>query len=522
MEYLERLAHDISFSGIKKIFGIPGSGPSLTLLDALSRQGVSFYLTHFEGSAVLMAGVQGRLTGRSGVAVGIKGPGLANMVPGLAACSLEAFPVVSITEAYMPEIPFSKAHKRLDHKGLVSAVTKGRRFLSKEGPGFGELAGWAEAEVPGPVHMDISGQPVSMDEPIPASKSQGIGIEKGWERVKKLVIGCERPVVIAGTLAVRKGWAGGELNRLNIPVFSTAAAKGSVDERLSNAAGVYTGVGLELTPEKSILSQADMVIGLGLRTNEVLSSSPFTCTAINIDPAGESCCPGFDFHETVSDKNDQISDFFTILHNKSWGLDLVSGSIEKMRDHLLAGPFMPAQAFYALERQFRHQARLVLDTGHFCTIGEHVWRAPSPDLCLGAGQGRYMGTGLPMAIGAALLDSRVPTIAVLGDGGIGMFVSEVKLAVAQKVPLLIVLMTDGYLGSIRTRALKDGMDQGPVTIIRPSWMEVFESFDMPVGRAKNESDLVALMEGWQPENGPMYMELAFDPDLYQLMGEGIR
>lgn len=521
MEYLERLAYDISSSGIRNIFGIPGSGPCLTLLDALSKHGVSFHLTHFEGSAILMAGVQGRLTGRSGVAVGIKGPGLANMVPGLAACSLEAFPVVSITEAYTPEIPLSKAHKRLDHEGLVSAVAKGRRFLSENGPGFKEMARWAEAEVPGPVHMDISGQPVSGDEPVPAPKVPGIGMEEGWERVKKLITHCERPVIIAGTLAVRKGWAG-ELNRLNIPVFTTAAAKGSVDETFSPAAGVYTGAGLELTPEKSILPHADMVIGLGLRTNEVLSASPFQCTAVNIDPVGKSCCPGFDFQETVSDFKDQMSGFFAILRNKSWGLDLVSGSIGRMRDHLLAGPFMPAHAFYALERQFQHQARLVLDTGHFCTIGEHVWRALSPDLCLGAGQGRYMGTGLPMAVGAALLDSRIPTIAVLGDGGIGMFVSEVKLAVAKKVPLLIVLMTDGYLGSIRTRALKDSMDQGPVTITMPSWLNVFESFDMPAGRAESDSELETLLSAWQPENGPMYLELAFDPDLYQVMGEGIR
>ena len=67
-----------------------------------------------------------------------------------------------------------------------------------------------------------------------------------------------------------------------------------------------------------------------------------------------------------------------------------------------------------------------------------------------------MGTCLPMALGAAIYDRSVPTIAVVGDGGIGMYLADIKLAVQHKLPILIVLMSDDGFGSIRPRARTSG------------------------------------------------------------------
>ncbi len=160
MKHLEILARQIAARGVKHVFGIPGSGPSLFLLDALEKHGVLYHLTHFEGTAAIMAGSIGKLSGRSGVAVSIKGPGLTNMLPGLAVCNLDAFPIVSISEAYLPETPLEKSHKRLDHDRLVSGIAKSRFFLSDNGPGFDTLSTLAEKEIPGVVHLEISASPL--------------------------------------------------------------------------------------------------------------------------------------------------------------------------------------------------------------------------------------------------------------------------------------------------------------------------------------------------------------------------
>ena len=95
---------------------------------------------------------------------------------------------------------------------------------------------------------------------------------------------------------------------------------------------------------------------------------------------------------------------------------------------------MPAKVFRMIEQHFGHTCRMVLDTGHFCTIGEHILRIKRPELYLAAGQSRYMGVGLPVAVGAAIYDPAVPTVAFIGDGGIGMFIAEMKLAVRHRLP----------------------------------------------------------------------------------------
>ena len=56
-------------------------------------------------AAAIMAGTVGRLSGLAGVALAIKGPGLTNMVPGLAVSAFESFPMVAVVEAYGSAAP---------------------------------------------------------------------------------------------------------------------------------------------------------------------------------------------------------------------------------------------------------------------------------------------------------------------------------------------------------------------------------------------------------------------------------
>ena len=521
MSDLKKLADDIAASGVKDVFGIPGSGPSLTLLDYLEQRGVAFHLTHIEATAALMAGAVGRLSGKAGVAVGIKGPGLCNMVPGLAACQFDGFPIVSISEAYLPNIPLTKAHKRIDHIGLVSAVTKGRRFLSQHGPDFLELARWAESEVPAPVHLDISANGVEKEAEIPSAVGQGSENNGLSTAVRQRLQAAKCPVIIAGSLALRQRWHE-RLNTLNIPVFSVASAKGVVDETRPHAAGVFTGVGAEYAPERTILPQADLVISLGLRHHEILGVKPFLCPSMTVDCVDSSYFFGFEFNEMIENSPNAIDELFHELADKQWGTDLIQECHQKLREKMLSGQFLAPHAYRCIEQHFQHNARLILDTGNFCTIGEHAWRVKDPDLYLASAQGRYMGVGLPLAIGASLYDSSVPTVAFLGDGGIGMFIAEMKLAVQKKLPLLVVLMTDSYFGCIRTRALKDQLTQHPVTIHQPSWQQVMEGLGVSSVRIENESQLESALKHWNPSDGPSYIEIEFDPDLYQAMVTGIR
>ena len=511
MSDLDRLAEEMVAAGVSRAYGVPGSGATLTVIDQLERRNVPFQLVHFESSAAIMAGTAARLGGGIGAALSIKGPGLANMVPGLALCQFESLPVVALAEAYGPDAPVSRAHKRMDQTALVSAVAKGRRYHSKSGPSFADMASWAAREVPGPVVLELAG-PVETDKAVPDPTPAPNNYD-----VAAAVAAAKRPVVVAGTLAIRRRWSR-HLNALSIPVFSTAAAKGVVDETLPHAAGVYTGVGLNRVPETSLLPEADLVIGLGLRAGEVLKAGGFPCPAVNIDEIGGEIHAGFEF-DGVSKAVDEV---FGALRSHGWSGDGPARPAQRLREHLLDLPFGPAHVLAQVEQRFDGDARLVMDTGYFCTVGEHVWRARHPEWCLGSGQGRYMGAAVPMAIAAALQDPSVPTILAVGDGGIGPFAAELKIAAAHRLPLMVILLSDGGFGSIRTRAIKDGLAQDGLLMEAPSWLAAMEGLGLPGTRADAESAVADALAAWHPETGPSFLEVSFDPETYQAMVEGVR
>ena len=124
MKDIEQISRNIVETGNSKLFGVLGSGASLELADYIVREGGSFQHTYSESAAAIMAGVTGFLSGNAGLAVSIKGPGLANMVPGLALCSLENYPLVALVESYSLASARSKAHKRMNHQFLAQGVTK--------------------------------------------------------------------------------------------------------------------------------------------------------------------------------------------------------------------------------------------------------------------------------------------------------------------------------------------------------------------------------------------------------------
>ena len=519
MKHLTNLARQLAACDLKHVFGIPGSGPSLHLLDELEKLDVQFHLTHFEGSAALMAGAFGKLSTQCGVAVSIKGPGLTNMLPGLAACCLEGFPVVSISEAYLPGTPPESCHKRIEHDKLLAGIAKIQAYLSDSGPDFESLCHLAQSEVPGVVHLNIAASPADgliSQIPLPQELDKNADLERAIALVRK----ASKPIVIAGTLAVRKNWSE-YLNRLTLPIFSTAAAKGVVNESLPHAGGVFTAVGGPLAPETTIIPQADLVISLGLRHNEVLAVKPFDCPAVHIDPLGEEKSFGFKFNRTAAGTASQLDTLCETLAQKSWGLELIETTFKKLNARIFQSTFLPANVYAAIARHYKSEARLVLDTGNFCTIGEHVWQVPRPDLYLAAGQGRYMGVGIPLGVGAALYDPRIPTVVFTGDGGVGMFISEMKLAAKHHLPLLVVLLSDAFLGTIRGASLTKGYSQQPTAIDRPSWLKTMEGLGIAGQRINNSEELTAALEGWD-RNDPLYLEVPFDADEYLGMTDGIR
>jgi hypothetical protein len=61
-----------------------------------------------------------------------------------------------------------------------------------------------------------------------------------------------------------------------------------------------------------------------------------------------------------------------------------------------------------------------------------------------------------------------------------------------------------------------------VTIHEPSWIRVLNGFGLPAGRAENGEELAICFSSWNPDEGPLFVEIPFDPKGYQDMVKGIR
>jgi acetolactate synthase I/II/III large subunit len=503
-------------AGVGAAFGVPGSGEILALITALEARGVPFYGTVHEGAAAIMAAAFGRQSGRLGCALTIRGPGLVNMVPGLLVARTEGWALVTISEAYGPADSAHRMHKRLDHSAITSPFTKSYATLGDPGATIAALAAKARAEVPGPVHLDFIAGPGA---PQVTEDAPAAGLE--WLAAgRRMLAGARRPVVIAGSLATRAGW-GQRLSRLRVPVFTTVAAKGLVDETTDYGAGVFTGDGGPLAPETALLAEADAVIGLGLRPTEVLSIRPFSAPLLHLDVVQTPGVEGWAAATATSHASPaSIEDTLDLLHEREWGGDRVKAARGALRTALLAEEWLPASALDAIHTAVPG-ARLVVDTGLFCTVAEHVWEAREWRGFLGSANGRHMGTALPMALGAAIADRARPIVCAVGDGG-WAHASELRRVVSERLPLLLLFLSDGRYASLAVAP--SARKANPEVLAPPGgkWARAIEAFGWRVGEVGSASELESALRTWDPSSGPFFLEARFDPARYLRMTEGIR
>jgi len=515
-EKLVELASRLREAGVEHAFGVTGSGPSLDLIGALEDLGVRYHPVSHEAAAAIMAGAAARLEGRPVVSLSIRGPGLLNQLPGIALNHFETAPAVSISEAMGADVPAHRRHKRIDQHALVAPVTKGRASLAQL-DSVGSLLAAATAEVPGPVHVELcDDDPDGVAAALPTPPYD----PNAEAQVLEAIGSADRPVVIAGSLALRRPW-GRRLDSCAAPVFTTAACKGAIDESLPQAAGVYTGAGRELAPESELFQHADLVVGLGLRNPEVLTAEALGTPTVLIDEVGGPHHDGFEA-ETVLISQD-VAPFdraLDALAGKGGATPALAPLVARMLGALrTAGDWLPMTVFQSLNELTSEHA-LVLDTGDFCTVGEHVWRASPARPFLGSSNSRFMGAGIPTAIGAAIARPRLPVFCAVGDGGVRMYPSEIRLAVAERIPICFILMTDGRFASV-VNAAGSAASSRALEIDGPSWWRAVEAFGCAAAVVGSRTELDQAIEGWC-RDGPLFVETAFDPTQYAGMANGLR
>jgi len=503
---------------IKYIFGVSGGGLSLSLITELEKRGVKFYPVAHEAAGAIMAGAASGSGETKAAAISIKGPGLANMVPGILLNHYEYRPAITISESYSKDSPFEKMHKRLNHKEVIQVLVKANIDSSNES-NINEAIALAETEIPGPIHIELAPQ----ENIFIKKENYNFSAEEEINTILDSIKNTKRPALVLGSVAKRQlkdiNW-----QELKIPVFTTASAKGAINEESDFSAGIITGEIKDLSPEK-ILVNADLIIAIGLRNTEVVVPHKFDSPLIIFDSVSGRIHRGFNAKEKIMtpDLKNTAEKLLQRLKQKEWGKNLIKNLRDKLDKELLSDFWMPANIFRALNDEKRNNnLTLVLDTGIFCTVGEIVFKAEIPEEFIGSSNGRFMGTAIPTAIGFSIANPDRNVICTAGDGGIRPYFPEIKLAVEENLPIFFILMADSAYGTFSDKAKANNLSERAYKIRNSSWVRAAEAIGCSAHKVKNLEQFINAFEEFSKVKKPMFIEMDFNADKYSLMADNLR
>src|SRR3972149_1116914 len=118
--------------GVRYVFGIPGGGGTIDLLDATERDGIQFVLNTHETAAAMMACTVGELTGKPGVVLTAISPGITNVANGVAYAYLDRAPLLVLSDNYPWGATQVVLRQTLNARQVFQGITKWTATLSPE------------------------------------------------------------------------------------------------------------------------------------------------------------------------------------------------------------------------------------------------------------------------------------------------------------------------------------------------------------------------------------------------------
>jgi acetolactate synthase I/II/III large subunit len=448
-------------AGHTDIFTLSGNH-IMSLFDAAIDSKLSLMHVRHEAATVHMADAYGRLTGRPGIAWVTGGPGHANAVGALFTALGQETPVVLISGHTETDQLGRGGFQELRQVDMATPVCKAAWMATDTatvGMDVARAIRIATSGRPGPVHLslpsDILDATVTEDTvPWPnegdfTAPDVPLG-DAAADAIVGLLATARRPLVIgAPVLATRKGR---DLLRrietsLGIPTCLSEGPRGFNDASL----GAYADVA----------QRADMVLLLGKALDFTLKfgGAPFApaCRFIAIDsdgalldraarvkgpmlafgcvadtyPAGEALIRRGSGRVTGDPA--WRADARACFDDRpaSWS-DLVSSTPGKLH---------PAEVFRTLQPYLTREpdSVLICDGGEFAQWGQSLLRN---DRRMINGVAGSIGSSLPMASGARVVEKAAPVFAVLGDGTFGFHMSEIETAVRLNLPYVAIVGTD--------------------------------------------------------------------------------
>jgi acetolactate synthase-1/2/3 large subunit len=469
----QALIKSLEQEGVEIIFGYPG-GVALPIYDALLDSKIKHVLVRHEQVAAHAADGYARATGKVGVCLATSGPGATNLVTGIANAYMDSIPMVAITAQVASHVIGTDAFQEADITGITSPIVK-HNYLIQDADEIPKIVNeafhLASTGRPGPVlidmPVDMSKAPMTFKYPerveLPGYKPTYKAHAKQIKAAAKLISQSKKPVLYTGGGIVRsEAW--GELKELadmtNIPVTVTLMGKGIFPETHELSLGMP---GMHGTRHANYaLMECDLLIAIGVRFDDRVTGkvSTFAQNAqvihADIDPAeiGKNVAVDVpivgDAKSVLTGLIEEFKKLNKTTGNSKW-LEKIEGWKKQYPLHYHNGNSLKPEYVVETISELTKDMKTIITTG----VGQNqMWaaqyyKANRPRSFISSGGLGTMGFGLPAAIGAQFGVPDACVIDIDGDGSLQMVSQDLATVSYNKLPIIIALLNNGYLGMVR-------------------------------------------------------------------------
>ena len=519
MDGAQALIKTFSQLGVEYIFGYSG-GAALPIFDALETvdSKIKFILARHEQGATHMADGYARATGKPAVVLVTSGPGAGNTLTGIMTAHSDSVPMIILTGQTVSWMLGKDAFQEADIFNITMPVVKHNYIVrnTNDLPRIAREAYFiASTGRPGPVLIDIpkdvSQAPFTgdmdeeMDLPGYDAQAQYHIDEAAVHRAAELINRSTRPVILAGHGAMISR-ADLEIlqlaETLRAPVTTTLLGKGVFPETHPLSLGMLGMHGTAYANKAMV--ECDLILNVGSRFDDRILGQPHKfgrdaqIIHIDIDPS--------EIHKMVTVDAHVIGDARTVLQSllpkirrlptDAWLETLDSYKRRYPLAYKKQGGLRMQQVIDELYELTNGDAVITTDVGQHQMWAAQFYRSKESWKWITSGGAGTMGFGFPAAIGAQFGRPDEKVVALVGDGGFQMTLCELATAVVNRLPVVVIVLNNHYLGMVRQwqELFFDNRESGVDLNGNPDFAKLAEAYGALGLTVKRPADVRKVLE----------------------------
>ncbi len=527
--------------GVRYAFGIIGSS-YLEVLDAFyDAPDIDFVSVRHELAATHIADAYARASGRLGVCLAQGGPGVTNLVTGMAVAKHAFSPVLALGGAAMTTHDQRDAFQEIDQLNVLRPVSKAVVRIGRADRAA-ELTrhaiGTAMSGRRGPVFVEVPRDLLSHEvnfvpqephqyraEASPAPSSTEVA------RTLSMLRAARAPLIIAGS---GFKWSHGSkelihlIDTVQIPLVTSNANKDLVPNDHPLFFGQLGPRGSSVARE--LAQRADVILAIGTRLG--FTTTFFNFNYLNVDAKLIHCdidpmdlgrvypielgivsdARMFAVELAAEEKKKRAAD--TLQPWRDWANSCRQTWLDKRRTDIQepATPIRTPRFFAELRRAVPKNVHVVTDAGYWGNMATDAFdHFECPSLFTPQEFG-CLGFSFPASLGIKFAKPEAPVICINGDGGFAMNMQELETAIRCRLnPVVLVL--NNFSWGVEKSYQKDFFQERYVgaNIGNPRFDKLAEAFGARGVRVERADELGDVVSAALKSDLPTVVDVIVDP-----------